>query len=116
MGNVYLTEGKYEESIPYFQKALAIEPYFSTYSNLGTAYFFLKQYPNAVAMFEKAVALNPNDTMMVVNPADAYRYSNQQDRPRHVSAGDLGGIQRTADESKRCGNNGAGRALLREDR
>ncbi len=82
MGNVYLTEGKYEESIPYFQKALAIEPYFSTYSNLGTAYFFLKQYPNAVAMFEKAVALNPNDTMMVVNLADAYRYSNQQDKAR----------------------------------
>lgn len=82
MGNVYLTQGKYEESIPYFQKALAIEPYFSTYSNLGTAYFFLKQYPNAVAMFEKAVALNPNDTVTVVNLADAYRYSGQQDKAR----------------------------------
>jgi eukaryotic-like serine/threonine-protein kinase len=82
MGNVYLTQGKYEESIPYFQKALQIEPYFSTYSNLGTAYFFLKQYPNAVSMFEKAVALNPNDTVMVVNLADAYRYSNQQDKAR----------------------------------
>lgn len=82
MGNVYLTQGKYEESIPYFQKALAIEPYFSTYSNLGTAYFFLKQYPNAVAMFEKAVALNPNDTITVVNLADAYRYSDQQDKAR----------------------------------
>jgi eukaryotic-like serine/threonine-protein kinase len=82
MGNVYLTQGKYEESIPYFQKALAIEPYFSTYSNLGTAYFFLKQYPNSVTMFEKAVALNPNDTVTVVNLADAYRYSDQQDKAR----------------------------------
>ena len=58
--------------MPYFQKALQIEPYFSAYSNLGTSYFFLKQYSNAVDMFEKAVALNPNDTQMMVNLADAY--------------------------------------------
>ncbi len=33
-------------------------------------------------MFEKAVALNPNDTMMTVNLADAYRGSGQQDKAR----------------------------------
>lgn len=31
-------------------------------------------------MFEKAVALNPNDTEMMVNLADAYRGSGQQDK------------------------------------
>ena len=31
-------------------------------------------------MFEKAVALNPNDTVMVVNLGDAYRGSGQQDK------------------------------------
>jgi serine/threonine-protein kinase len=82
VGNIYLQQGKYQESIPYFQKALQIEPYFSTYSNLGTSYFFLKQYPSAVEMFEKAVALNPNDTDVVVNLADAYRGSGQQDKAR----------------------------------
>ncbi|MFZ3216914.1 MAG: tetratricopeptide repeat protein [Candidatus Acidiferrales bacterium] len=80
IGNIYLEQGKYEESIPYFQKALQIEPYFTTYSNLGTAYFFLKQYPNAAAMFEKATALDPNDTLTMVNLADAYRWSQQQDK------------------------------------
>jgi len=80
VGNMYLQQGKYQESIPYFQKALQVEPYFSTYSNLGTSYFFLKQYSNAVEMFEKAVALNPNDTQMMVNLADAYRGSGQQDK------------------------------------
>ena len=79
---MYLQQGKYQESIPYFQKALQIEPYFSTYSNLGTSYFFLKQYSNAVEMFEKAVALNPNDTQMMVNLADAYRGAGQQDKAR----------------------------------
>ena len=79
---MYLQQGKYQESIPYFQKALQIEPYFTTYSNLGTAYLFLKQYSNAVEMFEKAVALNPNDTDMMVNLADAYRGAGQQDKAR----------------------------------
>ena len=51
-------QGKYQEAVPYFKKALEIEPYFSTYSNLGTCYFFLKQYANAVEMFEKAVTFN----------------------------------------------------------
>jgi tetratricopeptide (TPR) repeat protein/TolB-like protein/tRNA A-37 threonylcarbamoyl transferase component Bud32 len=80
VGNMYLQEGKYQESIPYLQKALQIRPAFSTYSNLGTCYFFLKQYTQAVEMFEKAVALNPNDTVMVVNLGDAYRGSGQQDK------------------------------------
>ena len=65
-----------------FRKPFKFEPYFSTYSNLGTSYFFLKQYSNAVEMFEKAVALNPNDTMMMVNLADAYRGAGQQDKAR----------------------------------
>ena len=82
VGNMYLQQGKYQESIPYFQKALQIEPYFTTYSNLGTSYLFLKQYSNAVEMFEKAVALNPNDTEVMVNLADAYRGSGQQDKAR----------------------------------
>lgn len=80
VGNVYLQEGKYQESIPYFQKALQIQPYFSTYSNLATAYFNLKQFPEAVNMFEKAAALNPNDTMTIVNLGDAYRSSGQKDK------------------------------------
>lgn len=82
MGNVYLQEGKYQECIPYFQHALKIEPYWTTYSNLGMAYFYLKQYADSAGMFEKAVALNPNDAQAVVNLADAYRWSGQQDKAR----------------------------------
>ncbi len=80
IGNVYLREGKYQECIFYFQKALQIEPYWTTYSNLGTAYFFLQQYTQAAAAYEKAVALNPNDSEVVVNLADAYRWSGQRDK------------------------------------
>ena len=80
IGNVYLREGKYQDCIPYYQKALQIEPYWTTYSNLGTAYFFLKEYVDSAAAYEKAVALNPNDSEVVVNLADAYRWSGQQDK------------------------------------
>jgi serine/threonine-protein kinase len=80
MGNVYLQQGKYQECIPYYQKALQIEPYWSTYSNIGTAYFFLKQYDNSAGMFERAVELNPNDTTMTVNLADAYRWAGQKEK------------------------------------
>jgi eukaryotic-like serine/threonine-protein kinase len=82
VGNMYLQEGRYQESIPFFQKALQIQPFASTYSNLGTSYFFLKQYPNAAGMFEKAVSLNPNDTMLMMNLADAYRASGEQEKAR----------------------------------
>lgn len=82
VGNVYLREGKYQDCISYYQKALQIEPYWTTYSNLGTAYFFLKQYVDAAAAYGKAVALNPNDSEVVVNLADAYRWSGQQDKAR----------------------------------
>jgi serine/threonine protein kinase/Flp pilus assembly protein TadD len=80
IGNVFMQRGMYQESIPFFQKALQIEPYFTTYSNLGTCYFFLKQYAPAAEMFEKAVALNPNDTVTMANLADGYRFSGQKDK------------------------------------
>jgi len=82
VGNMYLQQGEYQQSIPYFQRALQIEPYFSTYSNLATSFFMLKQFPQAVAMFEKAVAMNPNDTDVVLNLADAYGDLGQADKAR----------------------------------
>ncbi|MGB6875547.1 MAG: tetratricopeptide repeat protein [Candidatus Acidiferrales bacterium] len=84
IGNIYLRQGKYQDCISYYQKALQIEPYWTTYSNLGTAYFFLKQYANSAAAYEKAVELNPNDSEVVVNLADAYRWSGQQDKARET--------------------------------
>lgn len=84
IGNVYLRQGKYQDCIPYYQKALQIEPYWTTYSNLGTAYFFLKQYVDAASAYGRAVALNPNDSEVVVNLADAYRWSGQQDKARQT--------------------------------
>jgi len=66
-GALFFRQGKFNECIPAFQKALQLQPYAATYSNLGTAYFFLKRYPEAVQQFEKAVEMNPDEEMMVGN-------------------------------------------------
>ena len=78
-GNVLLQQGKYQECIPAYQRALQIQPYWTTYSNLGTAYFFLKQYKDAADAYGKAVQLNANDLTTMENLGDAYRWSGQKD-------------------------------------
>ena len=59
------------KSIPHFQKALTITPDSETYSNLGTAYFFLKRYDESVKMYQKAAEMTPNDEVLFGNLGDA---------------------------------------------
>ena len=77
---IYIQLGKYQDSIPYFQKALQIRPDYKTYADLGTAYLYLKRYPDSVPMFENAVEMSPNDEAFVGNLADSYRWSGQRDK------------------------------------
>ncbi len=80
LGSVYLREGKWAEAIPEFTKALNIAPDSPTYSNLGTAYFFMKNYDQATQMYDKAVAMTPNDEQLQGNLGDAYRWSGHSDQ------------------------------------
>jgi serine/threonine protein kinase/tetratricopeptide (TPR) repeat protein/TolB-like protein len=80
IGSLYLREGKWSESIPQFQKALALAPDADTYSNLGTAYFFMKNYDQATKMYEKAVEMRPNDEELLGNLGDSYRWSGHSDQ------------------------------------
>lgn len=81
-GAMLVQEGKYSESIPYLEKAIQIEPDSDAYTNMGTAYSFMKQYAEASRAFEQAVALDPNNTQLAVNLGDAYRRSGQADNAR----------------------------------
>jgi len=80
IGSVYLREGKWSEAIPHFQKALSIAPDSATYSNLGTAYFWLKRYDESVKMYEKATEMTPNNEELFGNLGDAYRWSGHSDQ------------------------------------
>jgi tetratricopeptide (TPR) repeat protein len=81
-GLAYYRQGKWDDGIAAFQKALSIQPSFMVYSNLGVAYFYSKRYEEAVKMFEKAVELNPNEQIAVGNLADAYRWSGRTDQAK----------------------------------
>ena len=80
IGSVYLREGKWSEAILQYQRALGLAPDSPTYSNIGTAYFFLKNYDEASKMYAKAVEMTPNDEQLLGNLGDAYRWSGHSDQ------------------------------------
>ena len=80
VGSVYLREGKWNEAIPHYQKALSISPDSPTYSNLGTAYFWLKRYDESVAMYQKATEMTPNNEELFGNLGDAQRWSGHSEQ------------------------------------
>jgi serine/threonine protein kinase/Flp pilus assembly protein TadD len=81
IGSAYLREGKLKEAIPPYEKAIAIEPKATTFSNLGTAYFFLRQHDEAAKMYERSVQLNASQSEELWgNLGDAYRWTGQTDK------------------------------------
>ncbi|MGO9516617.1 MAG: tetratricopeptide repeat protein [Candidatus Korobacteraceae bacterium] len=87
IASCYLRDGKWSEAIAPCQKALTIAPDSATYSNLGTAYFFLKNYDKATKMYEKAVQLNASQSEELWgNLGDAYRWLGQTDKARGAYA------------------------------
>ncbi|MDI6640973.1 MAG: FliG C-terminal domain-containing protein [Elusimicrobiota bacterium] len=55
-------EGRYEESILYFEYCLQLSPeYYPAYQYLGNSYYALGKYQEALENFEKALSYNPED-------------------------------------------------------
>jgi tetratricopeptide (TPR) repeat protein len=79
-GAVYFRTGKWQDSITAFQKSLNIQADATTYADIGTADFFLKQYDDSIKMFEKAVELSSQDETLMGNLADAYRAAGRKDQ------------------------------------
>ena len=59
-GNEYDSQGKYEQAIDSYQKAIEIDPTdFMAYYNRGNAKAGLKDYSGAITDYNKAVEINP---------------------------------------------------------
>ena len=73
IGALALRDGNWNEALPALRKALELRPSVESYSNLGTAYFFLGKYEDARANFEKASRMSPQQAVLVGFIADCYR-------------------------------------------
>ncbi|MCU0259268.1 MAG: tetratricopeptide repeat protein, partial [Solirubrobacteraceae bacterium] len=63
--------GDLEGSAEAYRRSLAIEPSASAYSNVGTAYYILHQFPEAVTNYERATTLAEHDQVYWGNLGDA---------------------------------------------
>ena len=71
LGAMFLLEGQYEDSVKASKRSIELRPTMAAYSNLGTAYFYLHRYPDAVAAFDKARELDDQDYLNWGNLGDA---------------------------------------------
>ncbi len=89
LGGAYLESGDSkllpaaEETL---KKALAMNPTYPAYANLGALYGQEKRYPEAAAMTEKALALDSNDYLVWDNLATYYKWLNRRDKLKEVRA------------------------------
>jgi len=61
VGTDLLNQGKFEKAIPYFEKAIQINPdYDQAHLNLGMAYFHLQRYDSAALYLKKAIEFMPD--------------------------------------------------------
>ena len=80
VGAVYLQLGQWHDSISALQKASKLKPATEVYSNLGTAFFYLGDYKQALSNYEAAVQLSPREAVAIVNLADGYRALGEHDK------------------------------------
>ena len=71
-GFALLKSGKYNESLAYFDKALALNPNsFNAMFGKARAILYLGKYNESLAYFDKALAINPNSFNALDNKATA---------------------------------------------
>jgi len=67
-----LDEGLYDDSMRASQRSIEIQPTDYGYMNLGSAYFFLRRYDEAIRAYEQAVSYSHNDPLPLWNLGDGY--------------------------------------------
>jgi len=88
LGATLLYEAKYADAIKPLEQSLAIHSTAYTYSNLGTAYYYLHQFNKAVENDEKAVQLNDKDYTNWGNLGEACYWDDE--RPKAHAAFERG--------------------------
>jgi tetratricopeptide (TPR) repeat protein/TolB-like protein len=71
LGGIYLMEGRWADAIPMFERSASIRPNPASSSNLGSAYFNLRRFQEAVRAYQDAARLDPRNYELWGNLADA---------------------------------------------
>lgn len=83
LGAARMLAGELTGAAAAFEQSLRIEPSRSSYSNLGTLYYYLGRFDEAVAMYDRAIDLAPEDYQLRGSRADARWFlDGQRDRAR----------------------------------
>jgi Flp pilus assembly protein TadD len=77
LGGALLAAGDLQQSATAFERSIQIEPSRGAYSNLGTLYYYLGRFEEAVAAYTKAIELAPEDHRLWAGRADAGWYLPQ---------------------------------------
>ncbi|MGB6959555.1 MAG: tetratricopeptide repeat protein [Candidatus Acidiferrum sp.] len=75
LGATYIRLGRYPESIKSLQNSITIRPTEDAFSNLGTAFFAIRQFDSAVKNYSEATKLNAQNYVIWGNLGDSYYYS-----------------------------------------
>lgn len=73
--------GLFEESRTYYRKATEIFPdYYTAWSNLGTAYYFLKDYRGGIPYFKRAIAIKRDYAEAYFNLGMSYEQMSMNEK------------------------------------
>src|SRR5262249_30190145 len=81
LGAIYVYLGRYGEAIPELERAASIRPAWRTYSNLGTAHFYRREYDAAAHGYQQAIDLDPRNYALWMNLGDTY-FWKPETRPK----------------------------------
>jgi tetratricopeptide (TPR) repeat protein/TolB-like protein len=72
LGGTNIAEGRYADAIANLEHSIFIRPTPTAYSNLGTAYFYVRRFDDSARSFTQSLKLNEKNYYLWWNLGDAY--------------------------------------------
>ena len=74
LGGTNIAEGRYDDAIANLEHSISIRPTSTAYSNLGTAYFYVRRFDDSARSITQSLKLNDKDHVVWMNLGDAYAW------------------------------------------
>jgi serine/threonine protein kinase/tetratricopeptide (TPR) repeat protein len=78
LGGIQIYQGHYTQAVASLEKSIAIRKTSNALSNLGTAYFHLREFDKAAKAFSQAIEFDEKNYPLWGNLADAYYYGGHR--------------------------------------